>query len=134
MKLVFIIFVLIILASFITGVILTIREKKKNKTDKLTDDPRILFSVDDDKAVIIRDKMVETPENKESDRFEIASSDVVADSDDRFVVGSPDVTEDNVINEENKITEENNDDSEDKQEIAKSQTRFICNFDDEEII
>lgn len=128
MKLVFAIFGLIILASFITGVILTIREKKKNKTDNLTDDPKILFSVDEDKVVIDRDDVVQTPENKESDRFEFASSDVVADSDDRFVVSSPNVSE------ENKITEENNDDSEDKKELAKSQTRFICNFEDEEII
>ncbi len=53
MKLVIIIFVIIILISFITGIILSIRENKKTNLGSLTDDPRILFSVDEDKAVII---------------------------------------------------------------------------------
>lgn len=134
MKLVFIIFGLIILASFITGVVLTIREKKKNKIDNLTDDPRILFSVDEDKAVIVKDGVVQTTEKEETDRFTIASSEVEADSDDRFMVSSPPVTEEKLVTEEHKITGENNVVTEDKHEKAKSQTRFICNFDDEEII
>lgn len=44
MQLVFIIFGIIIVLSFITGIILTIREKKKNSVGSLTDDPKMLFS------------------------------------------------------------------------------------------
>lgn len=44
MQLVFIIFGVIIVLSFVTGIILTIREKKKNPNESLTDDPKVLFS------------------------------------------------------------------------------------------
>ena len=50
MRLVFIIFGVIIVLSLITGIILTIREKKKNSKDSLTDDPKMLFSDGDSKA------------------------------------------------------------------------------------
>lgn len=43
MQIVFIIFGVIIVLSFITGVILTMKEKKKNVGQVLTDDPKILF-------------------------------------------------------------------------------------------
>lgn len=46
MQLVFIIFGIIIVLSFITGIVLTIREKKKNSVGSLTDDPKMLFSDD----------------------------------------------------------------------------------------
>lgn len=50
MQLVFIIFGVIIVLSFVTGIILTIREKKKNSNGSLTDDPKVLFSDDNSKA------------------------------------------------------------------------------------
>lgn len=50
MRLVFIVFGVIIVLSLITGIILTIREKKKNSKDLLTDDPKMLFSDGDSKA------------------------------------------------------------------------------------
>lgn len=50
MQLVFIIFGVIIVLSFVTGIILTIREKKKNSNGSLTDDPKVLFSDDNSKV------------------------------------------------------------------------------------
>ena len=50
MRLVFSVFGVIIVLSLITGIILTIREKKKNSKDLLTDDPKMLFSDGDSKA------------------------------------------------------------------------------------
>lgn len=50
MQIVFIIFGLIIVLSFITGVILTVKEKRKTAHQVLTDDPKILFDIPNDEA------------------------------------------------------------------------------------
>lgn len=73
MQLVFIIFGAIIVISFITGIILTFKEKKKKATETLTDDPRILFSVDEDKAIIAK-AMQNTDNIASNEVVEVTSS------------------------------------------------------------
>lgn len=43
MKNIFIFLGFIIVGSFITGIVLTVNEKKRKKSEVLTDDPKILF-------------------------------------------------------------------------------------------
>lgn len=60
MQIVFIIFGLIIVLSFITGVILTMKEKKKNAGQVLTDDPKILFDIPNDETSVIKKDVSDT--------------------------------------------------------------------------